>query len=172
MLKKYLGKLGWILFGFVLIGFWYSGFADYGNYASRGFRIFYLPLAGVILAMLLYAVVFHVGWQFMDFIDWPPLIVFPICIPSMLPVILMVWIRERNPNVVGAVVLGFGAVLFVLFFVGVILELQEGWPAWAKIGLVLALMVIGYVIIELMPTDPFGASSILSKYEPLRFLRR
>ncbi|MBE9572664.1 MAG: hypothetical protein IMF11_18720 [Proteobacteria bacterium] len=168
-LQKHLGNLGMILLAVVILGFWYSGFADFDNYASKGYCIFYLPLAGVVLALLLYAVAFQVGWRFVDSNLW---LVLSIGVPFLLPLILMVWIRERNPEVVGVVALASGALLFLLFLMAVVLEVQGEWPAWAKIGLVLALLAIGYAVTKLAPLDPFGAVSVLRKYEPLGFGQR
>ena len=168
-LKKYLGILGWILFGIIILGFWYSGFADYDNYAAKSYRIFYLPLGGVVIAMLLYAVIFSVGWRFVDSTLW---LVFSVCVPYLIPVIIMVCIRKRNSKVVYTVVLASGALLFLLFLFLFIFENLLEWPAWAKVGIIIMIVAIGYAATDLFPADPFGAASVLDKYAPLGFGRR
>jgi hypothetical protein len=82
----------------------------------------------------------------------------------------MVWIREHNFEVLGKILLDFCFFIVVQFFIFFILDIQENWRGWAKICLLLVILIIGYIVAKLMPADLFGAAVVLDKYEPSRFI--
>lgn len=79
--------LMWIVFGILVISFWYSGFADWDHFSEKGILILVVPFCGVIASVTLFVVFTRVlGYDLPAYIEIPTVIV----IPYLIPIILLV----------------------------------------------------------------------------------
>lgn len=148
----------------LILAFWYSGFADYTRYASRGVLIFALPAAGVVSALLLYVAAFSLMPRVSDSVV---AMVIAIVMPFTVPFLGMLWIREQNVSLIIDQMIGVGVLTFVLIVFGLCIERQINWPTWMRVGFVIALLALGYwaSTLELAPVNYMD-----KRYSPDRFL--